>query len=137
MSITPLKYFLVTYNERMKILLVDDDAFLRDMYATKFTEAGHEVVAAHNGESCLIKIKEQKFDVVLLDMVMPGITGLQLLEHLNEVPEASEVKRIVLSNQSEQTDIQSATNLGAIGYIVKAESIPSEVVQKVESLMTK
>jgi len=121
----------------MKILLVDDDAFLRDMYATKFTEAGYEVATVANGEACLAKVEKEKFDVILLDMVMPGLTGLQLLERLQAIPSITETKCIVLSNQSEATDKSAAEAAGAAGYIVKAESIPSEVVQKVELIIKK
>ena len=125
----------LTYNENMKILLVDDDAFLRDMYATKFQEAGYEVSTAENGAQAMRLIGEEKFDVALLDMVMPGMSGVELLERIMET--TSETKCIVLSNQGEQSDIDTANRAGAIGYIVKAESIPSQVVTKVETLATK
>lgn len=116
----------------MKILLVDDDAFLRDMYATKFQEAGHEVATAQNGTEALSKVEDTRFDIVLMDMVMPGMTGLELLEKIHE--NFADMKCVVLSNQGEQTDIDAANKAGAVGYIVKAESIPSQVVQKVEAL---
>jgi DNA-binding response OmpR family regulator len=118
----------------MKILLVDDDAFLRDMYAVKFTEAGYKVEAAQNGEVALRLASEHTFDVVLLDMVMPGMTGLELLEKLKAIPGAKDAKHIVLSNQGEESDKSAAQAAGAAGYIVKAESIPSEVVTKVEAI---
>lgn len=120
----------------MKILLVDDDAFLRDMYATKFSESGHSVEVAMSGEEGLRVIKEKgPFDVVLLDMVMPGLSGIDFLNSAGELPEAGDMKCIVLSNQGEQADKTMAKESGAIGYIVKAESIPSEVVAEVESLV--
>lgn len=119
----------------MKILLVDDDAFLRDMYATKFQETGYDVSTAENGAQALRLLESEKFDVALLDMVMPGMSGVELLERISET--APNTKCIVLSNQGEQTDIDSANRAGAIGYIVKAESIPSQVVTKVETLASK
>jgi CheY-like chemotaxis protein len=119
----------------MKILLVDDDAFLRDMYATKFSELGHEVEAADSPESALQKVEaERAFDVILLDMIMPGMTGVELLKIIREKYTDFEGKCIVLSNQGQQEDIESAKKAGADGYIIKAESIPSDVVKKVESL---
>jgi CheY-like chemotaxis protein len=119
----------------MKVLLVDDDALLRDMYVTKFTEAGHEAEAAESGERALARLKERAFDVVLLDMVMPGLTGLELLKSIHEMEQAKTTKCIVLSNQGEQADIESAKENGAIGYIIKAQMIPSEVVAKVEAVV--
>ena len=119
----------------MKILLVDDDAFLRDMYATKFTESGYTVSVAMGGEEALgIVDKEGPFDVVLLDMVMPGMTGVDFLKAMHQHEGTENTKCIVLSNQGEQADKDAAKTAGATGYIVKAESIPSEVVAQVESL---
>ncbi len=115
----------------MKILLVDDDAFLRDMYATKFTESGDKVSVAKSGEEALHMIKEESYDAVIVDMVMPGITGSYLVK---EVVDNKNIC-IVLSNQGEQTDIDAAKRAGAVGYIIKADSIPSEVVKKVHTLL--
>jgi len=120
----------------MKILLVDDDAFLRDMYATKFTESGDVVEIAHDGAQALSMLTEQTFDVVVMDMVMPGMSGLELLTAIHSNTSIKKCKYIVLSNQGEQTDIQAAVDAGADGYIIKADSIPSEVVAKVHSIVT-
>lgn len=121
----------------MKILLVDDDAFLRDMYATKFTENGDEVATAQNGAEALRLVENDgPFDVVVLDMVMPGISGTELIAEVQALG-GKKNKCIVLSNQGEEEDIQGANEAGAIGYIIKAESIPSEVVEKVHKLLKK
>jgi len=119
----------------MKILLVDDDAFLRDMYATKFIESGHDVDAASDASEAMRHIKETDYDVVLLDMIMPGMTGLDLLKEVKNLSVGkSDTKYIVLSNQGETTDQSAANEAGVSGYIVKAEVIPSEVVERVEKL---
>ena len=119
----------------MKLLLVDDDAFLRDMYATKFTEAGHEVAVAKSGEEAIAILEGgEEFDVIVMDMVMPDITGIELLQKIKDFSLCPTAKRIVLSNQGEQSDIDAAKSVGAVGYIIKAESIPSQVVKKVEEL---
>lgn len=121
----------------MKILLVDDDAFLRDMYATKFTEAGEEVQVAQDGLKALSILAEETFDVIIMDMVMPGMSGVELLEEIQKNERAQKSACIVLSNQGEQSDIDAANAAGADGYIIKAESIPSEVVAKVHKIVTK
>ncbi len=121
----------------MKILLVDDDAFLRDMYATKFTENGDVVSTAKAGNEALTILKKEEFDVVIMDMVMPGMTGIQLLEEIHALPKHEGCTYIVLSNQGEHADIEAATKAGADGYIIKAESIPSEVVTKVHNIVNK
>ena len=121
----------------MKILLVDDDAFLRDMYATKFSESGHKVDTADSPSAALSKVESETFDVMLLDMIMPGMSGVELMQAVKEQFPKKKMKHIVLSNQGQEADIQDAEAAGAIGYIVKAEVIPSDVVKKVEKLMEK
>lgn len=120
----------------MKILLVDDDVFLRDMYATKFGELGHLVTTAETGERALELIGESPFDVVLLDMIMPGMSGVELLQKISErKPEPMPIC-IVLSNQGGSEEIEAAQKAGAKGYIIKAELIPSEVVAEVTKLVS-
>lgn len=136
LSITSPFLRSISYNEPMKILLVDDDVFLRDMYATKFGELGHEVVTADTGEHALTELENKTFDVVLLDMIMPGMTGVELLGKIKEKKISPMPKCIVLSNQGGKEEIESAEKAGAAGYIIKAELIPSEVVAKVTQLVS-
>lgn len=122
----------------MKLLLVDDDAFLRDMYATKFTESGHEVEAAESAVLAFAKVeKEDQYDVILLDMIMPGMTGVEFIDAIKQKFPNLKSQCIVLSNQGQDEDISAAKKAGAIGYIIKAESVPSDVVKKVENLTKK
>lgn len=120
----------------MKILLVDDDTFLLDMYATKFTEAGYAVETAKTVEDALKKLRDGAiYDVILLDMVMPGLTGTDLLAAVRDEKLGGAPVCVVLSNQGEQSDIEKASSLGSAGYIVKAETIPSEVVERVKGFL--
>ncbi len=122
----------------MKILLVDDDTFLRDMYATKFLECGHQVTSApHASEALRLLEKDGNFDLLLVDMIMPGMTGVELMSEIQRVMPTTTMKFIVLSNQGQDQDVDEATAVGAIGYIIKAQSVPSEVVKKVEEIMAK
>ena len=119
----------------MKLLLIDDDAFLRDMYAIKFTESGYEVDVADGAVSALVKIeKTQDYEVILLDMIMPGMSGVELIKAISKRFPNLGAKFIVLSNQGQAEDISEAKSAGAVGYIIKAESVPSDVVKKVEKL---
>lgn len=122
----------------MKILLVDDDAFLRDMYASKFISCGHEVEVGDSSSAVISKLQNgSTFDLLILDMVMPGTTGVELLQLVREKFPESIQHCIFLSNQGQDEDIREATEAGAIGYIVKAHSIPSEVVRMVEDIIAK
>jgi CheY-like chemotaxis protein len=120
----------------MKILLVDDDNFLRDMYATKFTQGGHEVDAVDSAALALSRLEHSTaYDAILLDMVMPGMSGVELLVQIRALYPQCTAKLIVLSNQGQEEDVREATEAGAVAYIIKAESIPSEVLEKVESVV--
>lgn len=120
----------------MRILLVDDDTFLIDMYAAKFTSGTHEVDTAKSVEGALEKLREGKaYDAILLDMVLPGMTGIDLLNVMRKEKLAGNAKMIVLSNQGDQSDIDAAMASGANGYIIKAHMIPSEVVSKVMEIV--
>lgn len=122
----------------MKVMLVDDDVFLRDMYAIKFTQCGHEIDDAEHAPAALAKLEQgNTYDVVLLDMIMPGMTGTELVSHIMRDYKSQVGGCIVLSNQGQEADIEEATEAGAIGYIIKASVIPSEVVDKVEKIMDK
>ncbi len=120
----------------MKILLVDDDTFLRDMYATKFIECGHQVQTAVNATDALRVLEaDTSFDLVIVDMIMPGMTGVELMVELKKVKPDFAAHFIVLSNQGQDQDIDEAKAAGAVGYIIKAQSVPSEVVKRVEEIM--
>ncbi len=119
---------------KKKILIVDDDKFLLDIYSLKFVAGGYEVNTAFNGEEALKKLKESKPDVLLLDIVMPGMDGIEVLGKLKD-EKISGFKKIILSNQSQQSDVDKATAFGVDGYIVKASATPSEVLAKVNEII--
>jgi DNA-binding response OmpR family regulator len=121
----------------MKIILVDDDAFLRDMYATKFRELGYEIDVAETAEFALSKLRAGEYQVALMDMVMPGMSGVDLIKQIKTEKLGGNPICVMLSNQSEEADKKAALDAGAVGYIVKAELIPSEVVSEVQKLVGK
>lgn len=121
----------------MKILLIDDDVFLRDMYATKFNELGHTITAVETGAEALSILKTESFDSILLDMFMPGMSGIEILKKIHEMALPTMPICIVLSNQGGKEEIEEAELAGANGYIIKAEHIPSEVVEEVMKIVQK
>lgn len=123
---------------RLKILLVDDDKFLLDMYALKFERGGFIVDTAPSGDIALKKLKEgEKPDILLLDVVMPGMDGIELLGDIRKENLAPEASVIMLSNQGQQSDLDRANKFGIEGYIVKASMIPSEVLTEVVNIYHK
>lgn len=111
------------------VALTDDDRFLLDLYAVKFKAAGHDVAAFQSGEELLKALRGGATpDALLLDIIMPGQDGFQILETIRKEKLIPNAKIIILSNQGQDTDIEKAKQLGAAGYIVKASAIPSEVL---------
>lgn len=116
--------------KNLKILLVDDDKFLLDMYLLKFKKSGLEIDTASNGISALEKIKANTdYDMVLMDIIMPGMDGLELLKKIRDEKLLPKAVVIMLTNQADDED--KAKAIGVDGYIIKATMIPSEVVEKV------
>ena len=118
------------------ILLIDDDAFLLEMYSIKFKEDGFEVVAAEGAEEALGKLHEGFTPTaIVLDLIMPTIDGLGFLSRRKAENLAPEAIIIVLSNQGDTDAVEEAKKLGAHDYILKANTIPSEVVTKVREVI--
>jgi len=125
-------------NTKHKILIIDDDEFLLDMYAVKFKEEGFEVDIAREGKEALNKIKEGASpEVVLLDVVMPGMDGFELLETIRKEKLIPTSKIIMLSNLGQKEHLDKGMSLGAADYIVKAYFTPSEVVKRVNEVLKK
>jgi DNA-binding response OmpR family regulator len=120
-----------------KILVVEDDRFLRELIVKKLSQEGFEVDFAVDGEDGLTKIKEGKPDIVLLDLILPTIDGFEVLRKLKEEDIVPSLPVIILSNLGQREDIEKGLSLGAADYLVKAHFTPDEIVQKIKSILTK
>jgi two-component system phosphate regulon response regulator PhoB len=126
----------MTAEIKKSILIVDDDSFLLSMYREKFKKAGFDVRLAENGDKALEILRgEDPPAVVMIDIVMPGMDGLELLSQIRNEKLAASSLIVFLTNQGAREDIEKARSLGAAGYIVKASTIPSEVVAEVERIL--
>ena len=124
--------------EKKKILIVDDDSFLLDMYALKFSQNNFEVYTAMNGPQAIEKLKSGlQADVMLVDILMPEMDGFTMLAQINTENLCPSCVKIVLSNKSQQSDIDQGTKLGVAGYIIKANSTPVEVINQVVTILSK
>ena len=122
--------------KKFSVVLVDDDKFLLNMYAMKFTKEGFGITAFQSSEEALEKFRQGLSpDVVLLDVVMPGMDGLSLLKILRDEKLILNSAVVILSNQGAQSDIDNAKALKIDGYIVKATTIPSEVLREVSRIV--
>jgi len=122
-----------------KLCIVDDDPFLLDMYNLKFQQAGHNVACFTEGDKALDTLrKEHDFDALLLDIVMPNITGYDVLRTIREENLCgTKTSIVILSNQGQEKDIEEARAYGIDSYLVKANTLPSEVLEKVTRIIEK
>ena len=117
-----------------KVLIIDDDPFIADMYVLKFRDEHFDVIAANDGKDGLKKIKEFSPDVIVLDIVMPDMDGFEVLEALRKENGPAH-KILLLSNLGQKEDVERGMALGASDYAVKAHFTPSEVVERVRKLL--
>lgn len=125
-------------DELKKIFIVDDDKFLREMYVTKFKSSGFEVDSVGSVKEAIDKLEEgYKPDVLIFDIVMPVENGWDFIKKVRDNDYVPKAKKIVLSNQGEEQDLEKGKEFNVDGYIVKALSTPSEVVEKVKQISEK
>ena len=123
-----------------QILLVEDDPFLIDIYATKFKEEGFQVEVANDGEEGLRKLKEgegneEKFDLLVLDIVLPHVDGWEILKEIKASEKLKNLKIVILSNLGQKGEVEKGVKLGATKYLIKAHYTPSEVVAEIKQLL--
>lgn len=123
---------------RKKIFIVDDDAFLLSIYSTKFEKRGFETKMAANGADAIEILRSgYKPDVLIADLIMPVMDGYSMYEKIKKENLAPGVLTVILTNQATASDINKAKELGVNSFIVKATTIPSEVVEEVVNLLNK
>jgi len=120
-----------------KILLVEDDAFILDIYETKLRDSGYNVTVAANGKEAIEKLEEEMPSLILLDIVMPYMDGFDVLEAMNANETWKKIPVILLTNLSQKEDIDRGMSLGADDYLIKSHFTPSEVIGKIEALLAK
>jgi len=120
---------------KKKILIVEDDIFIQDIYQVKFTQEGFEVVTVENGFLAMEKLKDFIPDIILLDVMMPYMNGMETLREIKEQEALKNVPIIMLTNISEKENIEAGQDLGVDNYLIKSNFTPSEVVGKVRTLL--
>lgn len=117
-----------------KILLIEDEAYLSEMYKIKLESEGYKVFIADNGEDGIKKIETEKPDLVLLDLMMPKMNGFQVLEKLREKNLLDSIRIYVLSNLSQREEIEKGVSLGAEGFLIKASLTPTQIADFVHDI---
>lgn len=123
--------------KKTKILIVEDERMLADMYGTKFTMEGFEIVKAYDGADGLEKARAEQPDFILLDIIMPKLDGFAVLKELRNDPKLKNTPVLMLTNLGQDDDIKKGKELGAEDYFVKSNHTPADVVMKVKELLSK
>ena len=118
-----------------KIIIVEDDPMISEIYQKKFSDSGFEVLLAGSGEQALDAVKKEKIDLVLSDLVMSNMDGFEVIKSLRGGNYDPNIKIIALSNLSNGDSRKKAIELGANGYIVKADFTPAELVAEVKKII--
>jgi CheY-like chemotaxis protein len=122
-----------------KIMLVEDDAILVEMYQAKFELEGHDVTVATNGEECLELLENNTPELILLDILMPKINGFHVLKEIKKQPQLRQIPVILLTNLGEAEVDMNKELAGALGvsdYLIKSHHTPDEVVEKVVKILS-
>ena len=118
-----------------KILIVEDDQFLLEMYVIKLEKEGFNVLSAVDGEEGLKVAQKDIPNLILLDLNLPKMDGLQVLTELKKDENTKNIPVIVLTNYAQKDDIDKCLDLGADSYLIKAHFVPSEVIGKIKKVL--
>lgn len=118
-----------------KIAIIEDDQAIREMYRIKFEAEGHEVVIAENGKRGMEVIESSKPDIILLDLMMPEMTGDQMLTALRKTEWGKDIKVVILTNVTKDEAAEGLNDLGVEDYIIKAFYTPQQVIDMVETIL--
>jgi two-component system sensor histidine kinase ChiS len=118
-----------------KILIVDDDPLIIRMYQTALSFQGFDVDSVENGAKGFEKIKKTKYDLIIFDVMMPEMNGLELLTAIKVDPKNKDIPTIALTNLAGTQDVEEVVKLGVSKYIIKSESKPNDIVNVVKQLL--
>ena len=113
------------------VLIVEDDLFLQGILAMKLEKAGFVVERALDGKEAFSILEKNRADLILLDLLLPGMEGYEVLQHIKETSQWASIPVIIASNLDDKMERKRVEELGAVDYLVKAEHTPDEIVRRV------
>lgn len=117
------------------ILIVEDDKFLRELIVQKLVKEGYDIVEAVDGEEGIKKIKAGNPDLVLLDLILPGVDGFEVLSRMKADENLAKIPVIILSNLGQREEVERGLKLGANDYMIKAHFTPREIIDKIKTVL--
>jgi len=119
------------------ILIVEDDNFLRELLSKKISSESFDVLEAETGEIGVKIIDESPPDLVLLDLMLPGMDGFEVLRRAKSNSKTAKIPIIILSNLGNEKDIDRGYKLGADGYLIKSNFSPAEIINKINEMLSR
>lgn len=123
-------------NINTKVLIIEDDRFLRELIAQKLEREKFQVMQAADGEDGLRKLSEQRPNIVLLDLILPGLSGFDVLKKIKEGSENTSLPVVILSNLGQREDVEKGLSLGASDFLIKAHFTPQEIIVKIQAILS-
>lgn len=118
-----------------KVLIIEDDSLIVKVFSTRLKADGHQVFSAEDGDAGLALAKKELPQVILLDLMMPKVSGLEVLSELKKNPQTAKIPILVYTNLGREKEIEKAKSLGVTAFITKADSTPQQVVEKIEAYL--
>ena len=126
---------MTTQTKKTSILIVEDEHYLRDLYRDIFKQDGFEVDTAKDGNEAYDKMSHNKYDLILLDIILPGMDGMQVLDKLAKEKKVTLTNVVLLTNLSQDIVIAKALDYGVCGYLIKSDYTPEELLKEARSFL--
>jgi len=117
------------------VLIVEDTELLRRMYSDRLAQDGYRVLSASDGLEALSVLRTDTPDLILLDLIMPKMSGLEVLELLKKDPRLKDVPVLILSNLGQDADMERGLSMGAVDYLIKNDARPADVAEKINAIL--
>ncbi len=124
-------------DKKIKVLVIEDDPMILDMYVHKFQQEGFEVVSHDRGDGVLEIAEKEQPDLILLDIILPGLDGFSVLQSLKENAKTKDLGVVMLTNLGQDEDKAKGQQMGSLGYIVKSSKTPAEVAKQVREFISR
>ena len=122
---------------KIKILMIEDEPLMASLLYRELQNAGFDAILARDGETGLEELEKGIPDIILLDLILPGINGFQILEKLKKDKSLKNIPVIILSNLGGKDDMEKGLKLGAEDYLIKTNILPSEIITKINETIAK
>ena len=119
-----------------KILLVEDEPILSNLLRQRLEKENFKVIVAHDGNEAIAVLKKEKPNLVLLDIILPKISGFEVMEMMKKDPELQSAPVVVISNLGQEGDVERSQSLGAAGYFIKAQLSIEDLVSKIKGFLS-